>query len=250
GARRDSRTSHKARTALTTRALKMKRCRKGGRKLRRRCRKRNRLCRRRPTSCTGRLRPLRRIRLKRARTIHGLLTTAEGRPIARAPVDVTSRTRTAATFKRSATRRSDTLGRFTYRARGGPSRTIRFRYRGTALVRSAVRDLTASVPARTTIRASDGFVHNGRSVRFSGRLLGRPLPPGGKLIDLQAHFRHRWRTFATPRSTPAGRWKYRYRFEATRGLVTYRFRARIRREAAYPYELGHSRVVRVTVRGR
>jgi hypothetical protein len=31
--------------------------------------------------------------------------------------------------------------------------------------------------------------------------------------------------------------------------VRYSFRARIRREAAYPYELGHSRIVRVTVRG-
>ena len=47
----------------------------------------------------------------------------------------------------------------------------------------------------------------------------------------------------------AGRWSYLYRFEATRGLVSYSFRARIRREAAYPYELGHSRTVRVTVRG-
>jgi hypothetical protein len=46
-----------------------------------------------------------------------------------------------------------------------------------------------------------------------------------------------------------GRWSYDYRFEATRGVVTYRFRARIRRKAAYPYELGRSRVVRVTVRG-
>ena len=54
---------------------------------------------------------------------------------------------------------------------------------------------------------------------------------------------------STPRTNAAGRWRYRYRFEATRGLVTYRFRARIRREAAYPYELGHSRVVSVTVRG-
>ena len=36
---------------------------------------------------------------------------------------------------------------------------------------------------------------------------------------------------------------------ATRGTVRYRFRARIRREAAYPYELGYSRSLVVTVRG-
>jgi hypothetical protein len=53
----------------------------------------------------------------------------------------------------------------------------------------------------------------------------------------------------TPRSDGGGRWSYRYRFGATRGVVRYRFRARIRREAAYPFELGYSRRVRVTVRG-
>jgi hypothetical protein len=92
-------------------------------------------------------------------------------------------------------------------------------------------------------------VRNGESVIFSGRLLGRPLPEGGKLVDLQVKLRGRWRTFAAPRADSAGRWSYEYRFEATRGLVRYSFRARIRREAAYPYELGHSRIVRVTVRG-
>jgi hypothetical protein len=31
--------------------------------------------------------------------------------------------------------------------------------------------------------------------------------------------------------------------------VTYKFRVRIRREASYPYELGYSKVTKVTVRG-
>ena len=106
------------------------------------------------------------------------------------------------------------------------------------------------VPARSSITVDRRSVScNGDAVTFSGRLLGRPLPDGGKLIDLQVKLRGRWRTFATPRTDAAGRWSYPYRFEATRGLVRYRFRARIRREAAYPYELGHSRIVRVTVRG-
>jgi hypothetical protein len=44
-------------------------------------------------------------------------------------------------------------------------------------------------------------------------------------------------------------WAYRYRFEAITGRVRFRFRARIRKEAAYPFDLGTSRQVRVTVRG-
>ena len=47
-----------------------------------------------------------------------------------------------------------------------------------------------------------------------------------------------------------GRWSYRYRFEAILGRVSFRFRARIRREATYPFDLGTSRQVRVSVRGQ
>jgi hypothetical protein len=116
-------------------------------------------------------------------------------------------------------------------------------------VRPARTEVRVLVPARSSIAVSKRFALNGQTVRFRGRLRGGPIPEGGKLIDLQAFYRGRWRTFATPRTDRRGRWSYDYRFEATRGTVTYRFRARIRREAAYPYELGHSRVVRVTVRG-
>jgi hypothetical protein len=105
------------------------------------------------------------------------------------------------------------------------------------------------VPARTTFGTSRRYLRNGESVRLRGRLTTRPVPSEGKLIDLKAFYRGKWRTFATPRSDGAGHWSFRYRFEATRGLVAYRFRARVRREAAYPYELGYSRVVTVTVRG-
>jgi len=105
------------------------------------------------------------------------------------------------------------------------------------------------VPASSSIRVDRPAVRNGQSVLFTGRLAGGPVPDGGKLIDLQAYYRGAWRTFATPRTDARGRWSYRYRFGATRGTVRYRFRARIRREAAYPYELGNSRKVRVIVRG-
>ena len=42
----------------------------------------------------------------------------------------------------------------------------------------------------------------------------------------------------------------RYRFTATTGLRRYTFRAVVAREAAYPYEKGVSRTVKVIVRGR
>jgi hypothetical protein len=72
----------------------------------------------------------------------------------------------------------------------------------------------------------------------------------GKLVALQAKVGRKWRTFATPRANSKGVFKHRYRFTATTGVQRYAFRAVVAREAAYPYERGLSKVVRVTVRGR
>jgi hypothetical protein len=69
----------------------------------------------------------------------------------------------------------------------------------------------------------------------------------GKLIVLQAYDRGRWRTFATTRSGKAGRLARRYRFTRTFSPRTYRFRARLPREGAYPYSTGNSCTVRVRV---
>jgi hypothetical protein len=79
--------------------------------------------------------------------------------------------------------------------------------------------------------------------------LGKPLPAGGRTVDLQAYYRGAWRTFATPRAGARGRWRHPYRFGATRGRVTYRFRAVIKRDASYPYEHGTTPTVRVVVTG-
>jgi hypothetical protein len=181
--------------------------------------------------------------------VRGLVETGGGEPIPHAAVAVSEQLRTGGAFTRLATLRADALGRFAYRIGPGQSRTVRFRYAGTALVKPAAGDVKVLVPARSSIAVDRRKVLNGDEVAFSGALRGGYVPEGGKLIDLQAYYRGGWRTFATARTDAAGRWAYRYRFGATRGVVRYRFRARIRREAAYPFELGYSKVVRVTVRG-
>jgi hypothetical protein len=145
--------------------------------------------------------------------------------------------------------RTNAAGAFSYALPAGTSRTLRFRYAGSAGARPSQADVTVRVPAAATIRASRRAVRNGQTVTFSGRLLGRPIPSNGKVADLQAFYRGRWRTFATPRAGTDGRWRYTYRFGATRGRLVYRFRVMIRPESAYPYGLGYSNTTRVTVTG-
>jgi hypothetical protein len=182
------------------------------------------------------------------KTLRGELRAGD-RPLPQASIAVLTEPRSGGGFSRATTVTTDAAGRFSFAIGTGPSRTVRFDYAGTRVTRPARAEARILVRARSSITVDRRFALNGQTVRFRGRLVRGPVPDGGKLIDLQAFYRGRWRTFATPRTDSLGRWLYDYRFEATSGVVTYRFRARIRREAAYPYELGRSRIVRVTVRG-
>ncbi len=191
-----------------------------------------------------------RVAYGRPARFRGRLMTRDRNPIQDAEVLVFSQARRAgAPMRLVATLKTSRRGGFSYRAPKGVSRTIRFRYGGTGTVRSATRDVALLVRARTTIRPNRRSFVNGETMRLRGKLRGRSIPPEGKLVELQVLLRGRWRTFATTRAGRSGRWYYDYRFDGTRGSQTYRFRARVPREATYPYETGGSRVVRVRVGG-
>ena len=112
------------------------------------------------------------------------------------------------------------------------------------------RSVSLRVPASSTIHAS--VTQRGApsgTIRFSGRLrmLGTKLPPGGKIVDLQASQGGRWTTVDTTRATgPNASWRAVARFRGNPGRFP--IRLRIRREALFPYELGYSASVVVRVR--
>jgi hypothetical protein len=196
-----------------------------------------------------RLVPAARVRFRRRVRVSGELTNVDGEPFRGATIYVYSRSVTApeAMIGLVTTNRN---GRFSYVARGTSSRVLRFVYLGTSLALPAQREVTLRVPAISTLRASRRHARNGQTVSFRGRVRSRPIPATGKLVEIQAHFRGRWRTFSTVHSDQRGRWRFRYRFGGTVGRVRYRFRALLPAEAGYPFETGRSRTVSVIVRGR
>jgi hypothetical protein len=198
-----------------------------------------------------RVRAARPLRLAFAATgrLAGVLETALGRPVPGAAIAVSERTRTQTAWRAVTTATPDSAGAFALPIAAGPSRTLRLTYAGSDATLPATLEQRVLVPAAATLTADRRHVRNGARVMFSGRLRGRPVPRGGRTVDLQAHYRGAWRTFATPRTDSAGRWRFPYRFGATRGRVVYRFRALVKREAAYPYEQGASPTARVTVTG-
>jgi len=179
--------------------------------------------------------------------VRGRLVGPDGKPIARARIDVLSQLhRAGARMRAIGSTRTSRKGGFSFKAPPGASRTLRFGYRShvndTAF--TTTLDVLQRVKASATLRASRRFVARGGRVTFRGRLRGGYVPPRGKLVELQATDRGRWRTFALVRSSRSGAFRYRYRFS---GSGRFAFRARVRFERAYPYVLGYSRRTSVSV---
>jgi hypothetical protein len=142
---------------------------------------------------------------------------------------------------------ADPNGYYSMRLPAGPTRRINVQALAPGAGSLACKTARVRTRAGVTLRASRRVRPGGR-VRFRGRLKGRPVPARGKLVELQAFDGGRWRTFAQPRSRRDGRYRASYRLQRTFGPRTFRFRARVRRETGYPYELGYSRKIRVRVR--
>lgn len=192
-------------------------------------------------------------RFGRSHVVRGRLRTADGTPVARAVLDVISRT-TAVDARTLAKRNGPVTGadgRWSLvLPRNVSSRDVTFRYR------SHVGDTIPTATASVRLRVRAGLrlaIHprvarRGQTIRFAGRLLGGPLPRGGKQIVLVARARGGpWLRFNVVRTGTHGRFRATYRFQQP-GAVRYRFRALSRAEAAYPYLAGGSNVVRVLKR--
>jgi hypothetical protein len=187
-------------------------------------------------------------RYRRVMRLSGVLVNADGQPIEGATVEALEEW-PHGTGLPIGLATTGPNGRFRYVLRATRNRELLFRYAGSRRIAAATAPFDLKVRAGSSIRVNRSTVRNGEGVLFTGRVVSRPLPRDGKLIEMQAHFRGRWRTFSTLRTQPAGAWKFRYRFGATLGRVTYKFRARLPSEGGYPFISGRSRVVKVLVLG-
>jgi hypothetical protein len=179
----------------------------------------------------------------------GVVRTRDGRPLADTQVHVLSRTANSPERELAALR-TDARGRFTYVSRATNTAVVRVAYQGSGTTLPSQREVILLVPGSSTIYAQPHRVLNGRTVTFAGQVRSVPIPPGGKLVELQVVLSGRWQTFRTVRTDASGAWRIRYRFRRSCGVLSYRFRGRLPAEAGYPFESGQTRAVRVRVRGR
>ncbi len=106
---------------------------------------------------------------------------------------------------------------------------------------------TLSVRAGLTLSIAPRVARAEGDIRFAGRLLGGPVPAGGKQVVLEARSPGgRWLEFHVirGRSGDGGRFHFTYRFRLP-GPVKYQFRVLSEAEADYPFATGSSNVVGV-----
>jgi hypothetical protein len=178
----------------------------------------------------------------------GRLVDESGRPIRNAVVDVASVAAVrGARAVAAAPAVTGSDGSFVYRVPArSSSRTLRFEYR---YLREGDVVSAAALTLRVRAAVRLGVRLQGAAVRYSGRVLSKPLPRAGKLVVLQGRVRGgRWQTFATRRATRAGAFRGRYRLKVRRPGARLQFRARAVAEAGWPYLDGTSRVVTRRVR--
>ena len=188
----------------------------------------------------------------RRNVMRGRLTTAGGAGVRNAKIEMLTAIdgRAGAPLDKGGARtRRD--GRFTLiLPANASSRTLVLRYRSHANDTVSIAEATVRVRVKAGVRLSvdPRVAARGRTVKLSGRLVGRPLPASGKVVELQARSPgEKWITFRTVRASRRGRFATRYTFRQ-RGPARYLMRARVREADDYPYATGVSHAARVRVR--
>lgn len=189
----------------------------------------------------------------RGATLVGTLVDGAGQPIGAADLQISARTlQDGAGEQFAGTVTTDQDGGFEFDVPPGVSRELAVYYQpgppGTEP--AAVAKARFFVHAGARLSAAPRRLRNGQSMKLTGSLLGKPLPDGGKLVELQVRRGRHWLTFVVVRAGASGTFRYRYRFRATLRTRTYKFRALVPAFTTYPYVRGASRSVAVRVRAR
>lgn len=181
--------------------------------------------------------------------IVGRLTTRSGKPIAHATLSVREQDLYGGSRAvRMAPARTGPDGRFLIRlARRTPSKKITIRYDPTkgSVAGAISRTLTLMVHAGVRLHVTPRRASVGTTIELSGRVLGGPIPHGGKQVVLEARSKGSgWVKFDVVSAGRDGRFHAAHRFRLP-GPVRYSFRALCVHEADFPFLSGSSNVVKV-----
>jgi hypothetical protein len=162
----------------------------------------------------------------RRAVVRGRVVGAGGERLGGISLNAEERPAAGGTGARQGTLTTKADGTFTYTLRRGTSRTLLFSYQ------NVVKRLKLRVKASATLRVG----LSGILVRYRGRVLSKPLPRKGKLVEIQGRAPGAgWKTFARRRTTRTGNYSGTYRLRVHRPGVRLQFRVLVPSETKYPF---------------
>jgi hypothetical protein len=188
----------------------------------------------------------------RAHVIVGRLAGPGGVPIGGAQLDISATPSSAGAAAVAMTGpRTAGDGTFTVRVpASASSRVLHFGYRvhlGDPLP-VVTRTLVLSVRAAVRLSIGPRVTSVGHTIFFTGAVQGRPIPPGGKALVLEASSAGgSWIKFNVVHTNHGGRFRASYRFRFP-GPASYRFRVLCEAEGDYPFAASASNAVSVLER--
>ena len=186
----------------------------------------------------------------KAFTMHGLLVTTQGVPVANAPIDIlTAPANRLGQFTKVASAMTTATGAWTAKLPPGPSRIIRTVYGGSATVLPAAGQATVAVPAKIVLSASPRQAPWSGLVTLHGRLVGGYVPPDGVALRLLIRLPNRSQPYEPVpfRTNAKGEFVIHWTWGRGSGVVTYPFAvATTATESDYPFAASRSRWIPVT----
>jgi hypothetical protein len=182
-------------------------------------------------------------------TVNGWLGTTAGNAVGKQRVTVmAARDTPRAPFTKVAVAVTRPDGSWKAVLPAGPSRKVKVVYPGSETVEPATSPAArVTVPASVKLALSSRDTHWGDTIEISGRLKGCCVPPDGELVSLHISWRGGSAAIGQVYARRGGRFSTPYTFLRGTGTATYRVWATTATESGYPYAVGASPQVAVTV---
>jgi len=185
-------------------------------------------------------------------TLHGVLMSSAGLPLAGQPVAIlTAPDNGSNAFTQAAAVTTGPDGSWTATLPPGPSRIIEASYPGSPTILPATGSATVITPAKIVLTSvTPDRTPWGSTVRITGRVLGGYIPAGSKLLRLDlgiVGIPGLRKIQGIPNVSPDGTFTTTYKFARYQGVVRFWLQVSSLAEADFPFSSSHSKRWIVTV---
>ena len=191
------------------------------------------------------------VRFRHPATVHGVLLSGQGVPIANTGVQIwTAPDNGLDQFTQVASTTTSSDGAWAITLPAGPSRLVQARYPGSPTILPATGQVTLTVPAKIRILSvTPRHVPWGATVKITGELAGGYLPASGELVELFYSYGRHKTPYNVKTHVTTRRFTTSFTFGPGQTPLTFGFQMHALPDPAYAYAPASSNTIDVRVGG-